>query len=249
MHCRTEIRDADDAVPADFAFIRDVVLMDARLMDVEWNDVDRGSVAGRRNDAAGNRADAIDAVTRPAVGAFFGDGLVERVRGDWVANALSGRRRVIDTVAAANDGLVADAPCDTDTRRPIVLVGAYDATPYVQARVAGEHVAKIHDARIEECQRFIRRNYEAAELTGRRIDEIRIEVGDEVVLVDERCDQLIAQTEVERDSVGELPGVLKEEAALPVVDVHRGTWIGNGAHRRAGRPSRKLVKGVSPEPP
>ena len=65
VHGRTEIGEANRAAPTDFAFVGYVVLVDARLVNIERHNVDGGSVSRCPGLAAGQGAEAVRAFARP----------------------------------------------------------------------------------------------------------------------------------------------------------------------------------------
>jgi hypothetical protein len=67
--------------------------VNARLMNVEGNQIHRRSIPRRSRCTTGDGTNSINAITWPSLQritrcAPFGDGLIKRIGGDWIANAL-----------------------------------------------------------------------------------------------------------------------------------------------------------------
>src|SRR5262249_26113793 len=158
--------------------------------------------------------DAVVVVGRPAfqrcASIPFADRLVKWIGGDRVPNPLSRRGRVVDAIATANYRFGTETIGHTDTRREIRGIGADKTTPDSQSGLAGEDISKTDDASVQILESLLRRNDKAAELAGGRVDEVRVEVRHQIVLVDKRRDQLIPEAQVESQPGAGFPGVLEE---------------------------------------
>src|SRR4051812_5519671 len=229
MHGGAEIRQTHRIAPSDFTFECGVVLMNARLTNVEGYEVyGRSAAKSGGYFAARERADAIHTVSGPSLQRVSGDtafcdALIERISSDGIANSLRCGGGIVNSVAAANHRFVTDAIRQADAWGEVVLVCPYSTAS--QAVLVCKRKSKIHDTRIQKLQGLVRRNYKAALLTGGWVHKIGIKVGDQVVFVSERSDQLIAQAEIDGESRVNFPGVLNEISVLPVADIHRRTRL------------------------
>ena len=195
--------------------------MRASLM-IERNGVEGGRAAQPIDRAAGQRTEAVGGGAGPRGErrgglAVVGPRLVERIGRHGVAHALRRRGREEEAVAAADHRLVGDAPGDAQPRRHLAVIGMQQAAR--QPDVARQHIAVGLNARVEQRQRGLRRNHEAALGAGRG-NVVRIEIRQDVVGLGERRDDLVAQSEVQRQPRAHLEIVLHEVAVLPVVDLH-----------------------------
>src|SRR5450631_265376 len=183
MHRGAKIREAHRVAPADLPLKCGVVLMDARLLQVEWHYVHRRSTANTScNAAARNRADTVNAVSRPSLKwvashTALGNFLVERICGDRIADSLCRRSWIVDPITAANHRLVADSVSNADTRREIQLVDKNRAS--TQSVGVRECISKIDNARVEKFKRLLGWDHETAQLACRGIHVVRIKVGDQ----------------------------------------------------------------------
>src|SRR5262249_4511304 len=168
---------------------------------------------------------------RVARDAALGDALIERVGGDGVPDTLRRRRGVVNAVAAADDRFIADPIRKADAWREVVFVGKHRAATH--AVLIREGVTEIDDAGIEILEGLVGRYDEAPLLASLGIDVVRIEVGDQVVLVGVRRNELVTQAQVDGKARANFPGVLNEVTVLPVANVHRRARLEHA--QRAGR--------------
>ena len=64
---------------------------------------------------------------------FSCDALVKGIGRDWIANALSRRSRIVDSVSAADDRFGTEPVRNADARRKIGLIRTYRPSAHTQA--------------------------------------------------------------------------------------------------------------------
>ena len=69
-----------------------------------------------------------------------------------------------------------------------------------------------------------------------------IEIQHDIVLVNERRDQLVAQTQIQGEIPSGLPVILEEVALLPVVNIHRRSRLWNECDGGCWEPQQPIGK-------
>src|SRR5581483_4014590 len=217
----------------DLLLVGDVVLLDSRLTQPKWDRIDGGQATKSRGDHTPVQGAETVRISGPALQGSRSriaigietplcQTLIKGVNRNRVADTLGRGGRKVESIAATDHGFVGQAKSEANARREIILVHADQAASNVQPWLArGHYRPQRRNARVQERKCFVRRHDEAAFQPGSRVHEIGIEVGQQIVSLDEWRDQLISQTQVERQARCYFPIVLEKEALLPVIDIHR----------------------------
>ena len=145
--------------------------------------------------------------------------MIERARGERVADALRRGGRVEDAVAPAQHRLVGDTPGHAEARSDVVAISVDQPAAHPGLVCRDNAIADY--PRINLRDHACRRHDEAPFSVRRRISEARVEVHQQILAVNERRNQFVAQSEVESEAGTHLELVLEEK---PVLEVGRVEW-------------------------
>ena len=86
--------------------------------------------------------------------ALLGDALVKGIGGDWIANSLGRRRRIVDSISTPDDRFRTEPVSNANTWRKIGLVCTNGPSAHTQAGIFGQHVAETDDASVQIFERL-----------------------------------------------------------------------------------------------
>src|SRR6266550_1968869 len=166
------------------------------------------------------------------------DARVLKVKGNGVGgpDTLRGGRGIIKSIATPDDRFLGHAPGKPQAGRKIVLVGIDQAAANTCLLSCGYSIGykEWMNLRLDSLSRHDKSSFVAI-IAG----AVRIEIDHQVVLVNEWCMHLIAQTEVERQSWTYLEIVLNEDAKLVIGNIESRTHITHIGDGSSGRYAEK----------